>query len=426
MGTAFLDRHGIKSGIKLNDVIEEYRYVAAGKSVKKGDLLTYVGEDVAPAIEPPFNAVALSSGVGAPEFVEVEVEKEVTKTGNIFPTTWTATDRLNATSSDGYEIKANSSSNTTDYAYYVSDGNTNTSISSKPVTTSNYSWQITMTCPKPTKITKMKTYIYTNGSNFSIRGSMDNSTWTTLYSTTSSQTSLSEIILDKTDFYSYYRINCTVVTDGVATVREWQTSEYVEVEKEIQQIPSTEHNEQVKIARVYKEVEVTKLIQGDIIPKTWTKVSNTEYIADDNIVLTSDSIYSGVGSSYPLTYIADNKSSTAWWSATEDNTGSNSHWVKIKFVNPVKITKMKTYVREVNTAFVNAIIQGSNDDSQWVDLFTISSYQTALTEITLDNPDYYQYYRIYGTVKKGNLSAVLAVYEWQCSEYEDTVTEVIQ
>lgn len=53
-----------KGGIKLNDVIEEYRYVAAGKSVKKGDFLTYVGEDVAPAIESPFNAIALSSGEG--------------------------------------------------------------------------------------------------------------------------------------------------------------------------------------------------------------------------------------------------------------------------------------------------------------------------------------------------------------------------
>ena len=50
-------------GIKLNDVIEEHRYVANGKTVKKGDFLTYVGEDVAPAIEPPFNAIALSNVV---------------------------------------------------------------------------------------------------------------------------------------------------------------------------------------------------------------------------------------------------------------------------------------------------------------------------------------------------------------------------
>jgi hypothetical protein len=60
---AYLDWQSKSGGIKLNDVIEEYRYVAAGKSVKKGDFLTYVGEDVAPAIEPPFNAIALSNVV---------------------------------------------------------------------------------------------------------------------------------------------------------------------------------------------------------------------------------------------------------------------------------------------------------------------------------------------------------------------------
>lgn len=64
MGEAYLDWQNKSGGIKLNDVIKEYRYVANGKEVKKGDFLTYVGEDVAPATEPPFNAIALSSGVG--------------------------------------------------------------------------------------------------------------------------------------------------------------------------------------------------------------------------------------------------------------------------------------------------------------------------------------------------------------------------
>lgn len=64
MGEAYLDWQKKSGGIKLNDVIEEYRYVAAGQTVKNGDLLIFAGEDVAPAIEPPFNAIALSSGLG--------------------------------------------------------------------------------------------------------------------------------------------------------------------------------------------------------------------------------------------------------------------------------------------------------------------------------------------------------------------------
>jgi hypothetical protein len=62
MGEAYLDWQKKSAGIKLNDVIEDYRYVAAGQSVKAGDLLVFAGEDVAPAIEPPFDAVALTGG----------------------------------------------------------------------------------------------------------------------------------------------------------------------------------------------------------------------------------------------------------------------------------------------------------------------------------------------------------------------------
>lgn len=59
---AYLDWQNKSGGIKLNDVIEEYRNVAAGNKVKNGDFLVYVGEEVAPAIETPFDAIAMSSG----------------------------------------------------------------------------------------------------------------------------------------------------------------------------------------------------------------------------------------------------------------------------------------------------------------------------------------------------------------------------
>ena len=60
---AYLDWQSKSGGIKLNNVIEEYKYVVNGKTVKKGDFLVYVGENVAPAMEPPFNAIALSNAV---------------------------------------------------------------------------------------------------------------------------------------------------------------------------------------------------------------------------------------------------------------------------------------------------------------------------------------------------------------------------
>lgn len=74
MGEAYLDWQKKSAGIKLNDVIEDYRYVAAGQRVKAGDLLVFAGEDVAPAIEPPFDAVALSSGAGQVKIARPNVE----------------------------------------------------------------------------------------------------------------------------------------------------------------------------------------------------------------------------------------------------------------------------------------------------------------------------------------------------------------
>lgn len=42
MGEAYLDWQKKSGGIKLNDVIEEYKYVAAGKQIKAGDLVNYI------------------------------------------------------------------------------------------------------------------------------------------------------------------------------------------------------------------------------------------------------------------------------------------------------------------------------------------------------------------------------------------------
>jgi hypothetical protein len=42
MGVAFLDGQKKSGGIKLNDVIEDYKYVAAGKEIKVGDFVNYI------------------------------------------------------------------------------------------------------------------------------------------------------------------------------------------------------------------------------------------------------------------------------------------------------------------------------------------------------------------------------------------------
>ncbi len=240
MGEAYLDGQKKKAGIKLNDVIEEYRYVAEGQTVKAGDLLVFAGDDVAPAIEPPFNAIALSSGVGGTDTEHNEqvkiarVYKEVitTKTGNIFPTSgWSVVTEPTKYSSNGYTIEA-SSCQTGYYAYKASDNAPAQPWLSAGNVTSEW---IKMTCPKPIKITKMKTYITASGntSGFAkavIQGSKDNESWVDLYNLSTYQTEmLTEITLSNTDYYTHYRIVIDIAylnLNVTAQVGDWETSEY--------------------------------------------------------------------------------------------------------------------------------------------------------------------------------------------------------
>lgn len=79
MGQGAIDYIGVKGGLKLNDVIEEFKYVYKGQEIKAGDFVNYIngvasgsiGTDIAeyeqqvtPATEPPFDGIALSNGVG--------------------------------------------------------------------------------------------------------------------------------------------------------------------------------------------------------------------------------------------------------------------------------------------------------------------------------------------------------------------------
>ena len=85
---------------------------------------------------------------------------------------------------------------------------------------------------KPTKITKLKTYITIgtySGECFKIYGSYDNKSWTVLYTGNSSQTSLTEITLlsSSTGYYSYYKIqHGGGAGKSIMYVYECQISEY--------------------------------------------------------------------------------------------------------------------------------------------------------------------------------------------------------
>lgn len=167
---------------------------------------------------------------------------------------------------------------------------------------------------------------------------------------------------------------------------------------------------------------------GNAFPNDWARVSAVEYTAPNGDILTASGSVESTAS-YRLYYAVDGSVAGYVWQSTASSTvGENKQWIKIKLNNPLNIKKMATYISATTSyfAFTSAIIQGSNDDEKWDDLHTISSKQTSLTEITLDNNNYYQYYRIYltGTTTSANNGTFL-VYEWQTVEYMTKEDQVI-
>ena len=246
MGEAYLDWQKKSAGIKLNDVIEEYRYVAAGERVKSGDLLAYVGEDVAPAIDPPFNAIALSSGEGGKKVKIARVYKEVEVTKliqeDIIPKTWTKVSNTEYTS-NGVTLVASSVQSTNNYyPYYACDGNSNTMYQSEGKS-NNITRILTWNFDEPRKITKM--YVYIEAMNYmtddyrtiTIQGSKGGTTdndFVDLFSIPipEAYTYQSEIKLSNTDYYKYYRIKSENKMNYL-TVREWYVTEYETTVKEV-------------------------------------------------------------------------------------------------------------------------------------------------------------------------------------------------
>ena len=90
-------------------------------------------------------------------------------------------------------------------------------------------------------------------------------------------------------------------------------------------------------------------------------------------------------------------------------------YLKVSFEEPQKITKMKLQFKvEDSRYFTSLSIQGSNDEDVWTNLYTTTAQFTTLTEATLENIDYYKYYRL--QCKSGD-AQYFYVWEWQASEY---------
>ena len=71
-------------------------------------------------------------------------------------------------------------------------------------------------------------------------------------------------------------------------------------------------------------------------------------------------------------------------------------WLKVDFVDAVFIEKVTLKSQQSSQGYKNFKVQGSNDDSQWTDIYSgLSAYIDTVQSFEFDNSESYRYYRIY-------------------------------
>ena len=130
----------------------------------------------------------------------------------------------------------------------------------------------------------------------------------------------------------------------------------------------------------------------------------------DMLEATASSCYSD-SSAYRLNNAFNSDASTSWSSVSAALSN-----VTIKFKDRIKIIKLNIRVGSSEpTYFMKAAVQGSNDYETWDTLYSTSTVQTERTQITLNNPYYYFYYRIIWTHSSSARSLLydLHTVEWE-------------
>jgi len=239
--------------------------------------------------------------------------------------------------------------------------------------------------------------------SFSLQGSNDGNSWTTLGSFTNSDNTRAykaTYATDNTTAYQYYRLNITDVlqSGGGISVGELQLySEGITIsESAMQYIGASDY--------------ACNTLLSD---STWAMAildsSYKDYVLNDRVpVMTSDTTPSGVASAstvYSSTY-------PAWKAFNRTNDGvddcwhSNGvapQWLGYQFVNAVKVSLVSMTSRNQSNNGVmpeDFKIQGSDDGNTWTDLgsytWTHGLTGNATDSYFVSNSNSYKYYRMYG------------------------------
>ena len=187
------------------------------------------------ALDPPFDGIALTGGYGGDDYSHFQpvkvakIRKIKYPDGFAFPTIWTNVGTNLYTSLEGFMLSGTSVSAGT--VANAVDGGTETSWTSAA---EGFSDALTIECPHPLKITKMRTYLTCSVPTYFneaiIEGRTKNGEWIELYKTQKAQNTLTECVLYNTDYYTGYRLTISKLHETYSSVvYEWQATEHEEV-----------------------------------------------------------------------------------------------------------------------------------------------------------------------------------------------------
>lgn len=150
-----------------------------------------------------------------------------------------------------------------------------------------------------------------------------------------------------------------------------------------------------------------ELKNEDCIPKTWTASGSNSYVSENGTTITCTQ----TGDIY-LAF--DGSTSTHF-----NSTGSSGEIV-IEFTKPLKILKMNLKVYSTNAmSNTHIYIYGSNDNSNYKQLYYQKAGISSLTEVTLSNTNYYKYYKVY--VAGDGAGTYADFYEIQATSYYEAI-----
>ena len=362
--------------------------------------------------------------------------QEVIKTDDIFNQTWEEkVAGLEYTSQNGMILTATSTSTDGDGRYkppLAFDNNTSTYwVASQ---SGSGKQQLSISFPNPVKISQM--LLTVNGKAFTpkvtsikIYGKKDETEDAIelfdVYASFGQQPSNKNVVLNNIDYYTTYTLEMYGTPDYGMDVSDWKVVEYYAYEEVLSYVnnlslPLTSY-EDGKIIRIrgssYIEAqEVTKT--GNIFPTSWDKVvdpvgDGIKFTTDDGYILESN-WHVGNGDD-KASNICDGDMNTYFSSYYN----SKDKILTITLPNEIKIAKMGIAVTMADGTTRNVQILGSKNKEDWVTLGEViaqeSTESAIIQEVSLNNLDYYKYFRLYTSPVNGAIQQF--IYEWQTLEY---------